>query len=571
MQHTFRNPLRTWGALALLSTLALLAPALPAFSESIADQSTADSTLAERLDAVVASQVPADGPGVAVIVVQDGKTLLRKGYGMADLERGVAVEPDMVFRIGSMTKQFTAVALLQLVRDGKVRLDDPLAKYVPDFPGADTVTVEHLLTHTSGIKSYTGVPSFMARLREDMTPAQLVDTVRQEPADFAPGAKFLYNNTGYILLGIIVEKASGLAYGDYLQKHLFTPLGLAHTIVGDENRIVPRRALGYEQGPDGSLRHARYMSMTQPFAAGAIESNVDDLARWNAALLAGQAIDTGLLERAWTDHKTTDGKPAGYGFGWQVSAEDGVRFIEHGGGIMGFVSHGTLVPEKKLFVAVLHNALGTDVDPEWLANLLALEALGRPWNVTPVDLPPGELQCFTGVYDFDGVKRTITLEDGKLFAQREGSEKLALVPVAKNELAYARSFSRISFEIDAAKAIRSATFTARGQATARGTRVAEAPAPRREVTLDPALLDRYSGVYELAPGFQLTVTREGTQLFMQATGQGRAEAFAESETRFFLKVVDAQLVFTPAADPAGKAAVLTLIQGGREMPAKRVD
>ena len=564
---TCRNSRRTPGALLpLLAVLALFLTALPA----LADLSTAERALAERLDAVVASQVPADGPGVAVIVVQDGKTLLRKGYGLADLERNVAVEPDMVFRIGSVTKQFTAVAILQLVRDGKVRLDDPLARYVPGFPGADKVTVEHLLTHTSGIKSYTGVPSYMARLREDMTPAQIVDTVRQEPADFAPGAGWLYNNTGYVFLGMIVEQASGLSYGDYLQKHVFAPLGLAHTLLGDENRIVPRRALGYEQGPDGGLRHARYVSMTQAYAAGAIESNVDDRARWNAALLSGQAIDPGLLERAWTDFRTADGKPTGYGFGWQVGRDGGLRFLEHSGGIPGFVSHGTLVPEKKLFVAVLHNALGTDVDPRWIANLLALEALGRPWTVAPVALPAADLQRFTGVYDFAGVKRTITFEDGRLFAQREGSEKFALVPVAKDELAYEKAFSRLAFELDAADAVRAATFTSFGQAAERGTRVADAPAPRRAVTLDPAVLDRYTGVYELAPGFQLTITREGSQLYLQATGQGRAEAFAESDTRFFLEVVDAQIVFTPAGDPAGKAPAVTLIQGGREMPAKRV-
>lgn len=546
---------------SLISTAAfLLLVTFPALAKQ--------ASLAERLDAIVAANVPAGGPGVAVIVVQDGKTLLRKGYGLADLERNVPIAPEMIFRIGSITKQYTAVAVLQLVKEGKVSLDDPLSKYVPGFPNAENVTVRHLLTHTSGIKSYTDVPSFMQHLREDMTPMQIVETVRNEPADFAPGAKWAYNNSGYIFLGIIIEKAGGMPYAEYMQKKLFAPLGLTHTFVGDETRVVSGRALGYELGPDGKFRHARYISMTQPYAAGAIESNVDDLAKWNELLLSGKVLDPELLKLAWTASKTNDGKPTGYGFGWQVSDEDGVRFIEHGGGIMGFVSHGTLVPEKKLYVAMLHNALGTEVDADWLTNLLVSEALGRPWNTTPIAMSQEELARFTGVYDFDGVKRTVSLEDGKLWAQREGGAKSALVPVAKDRLNYEKSFSSLTFEKNAAGDMTSVTFASRGQATAKGTRVAAAPAPKKEIVLEESLLERYVGVYELQPGFQLTVTREGTHLFLQATGQGRAEAFAESETKFFFKVIDAAIVFTPGAD--GKASTLTLLQGGREMPAKRV-
>src|SRR4029079_6521326 len=154
-----------------------------------------------------------------------------------------------------------------------------------------------------------------------------------------------------------------------------------------ENRIVPHRALGYEKGPDGTLRNAGYLSMTQPYAAGAIESNVDALARWNAQLLAGRGVDPGLLQLAWSDHRTNDGKPTGYGFGWQVIEECDLRFLERSGGIIGFFSHGTLVPEKKLFVAVLHNGLGTDIDPQWIADPLALEVPGRSPHGPPVHTP----------------------------------------------------------------------------------------------------------------------------------------------------------------------------------------
>jgi CubicO group peptidase (beta-lactamase class C family) len=525
-------------------------------------------SLPEKLDAIAAEAFAKDGPGGSVIVVQDGKTLLRKGYGMADLELGVPAKPEMVFRIGSMTKQFTAVAILQLVKEGKVKFDDPLSKYVPGYPGAEAITVEQLLTHTSGMKSYNDVPSYLSTIREDKTPMQLVDGVRNEKAAFAPGEKWMYSNSGYLFLGIIIEKASGMKYADYMQAKLFTPLGLKHTSVVDPDHVTTGRVRGYEIGPDKALRNAGYISMTQPYAAGSIESNVDDLARWNQLLVAGKVVDKALLDRAWTESRTKDGKSTGYGYGWKVSDEEGVHFVAHGGGITGFVSYGTLVPEKRLFVGMLHNALGSETDLEYTSTRLALEVLGQSWSATPVAMSDDAKNRFTGIYDFDGVKRTVRFEDGKLSAQREGGPELTLVPVAKDEFVSDKSFSRLKFRMAPSGAIESVVFISRGQPTQTGKRVADAPAARKVITLTEEKLDRLLGVYELEPGFRFTITREGTQLFMQATGQGPAEAFAESETKFFFKVVDAQIEF--AIGDNGRASMMTLFQGGSAMPAKRV-
>jgi CubicO group peptidase (beta-lactamase class C family) len=530
------------------------------------------ATLPERLDAIAAEAFAKDGPGGSVIVVQDGMTLLRKGYGMADLELGVPVRPEMVFRIGSMGKQFTAVAILQLVKEGKVKFDDPLSKYVPDFPGAEAITVEQLLTHTSGIRSYNDVPSALIGIREDKTPMQLVDGIRNEKPAFAPGESWMYSNSGYLFLGIIIEKASGMKYADYMQTKLFTPLGLKNTFVEDESQIVAGRVKGYAIGPDNVLRNAGYMNMTQPYAAGAIETNVDDLARWNELLVAGKVIDKALLDRAWTDSRTKDGKPTGYGYGWYVSDEDGVRFVVHGGAITGFRSHGVLVPKKRLFVGVLHNALSSGNDMlytlKYITTRLALEVLGQSWGATPVPMSDAAKSRFTGIYVFDGMKRTVRFEDGILSAQQEGGPPFELIPVAKDEFVYDKAFSRLKFSMGSSGAIDSVVAISRGQPTQTGKRVADAPAARKAITLAEAKLDRLLGVYEVEPGFQLTITREGTHLFMQATGQGRAEAFAESETKFFFKVVDAQIEFAIGDD--GRASVLTLFQGGAAPPAKRV-
>jgi CubicO group peptidase (beta-lactamase class C family) len=524
--------------------------------------------LPEKLDAIAAEAFAKGGPGGSVIVVMDGKILLRKGYGMADLELGVPAKPEMVYRIASMTKQFTAVAILQLVKEGKVKFGDPLSKYVPGYPGAEAITVEQLLTHTSGIMSYNDVRGYLSTIREAKTPMQLVEGVRNEKAAFAPGEKWMYSNSGYLFLGIIIEKASGMKYADYMQAKLFTPLGLKHTSVVDPDHVTQGRVRGYEIGPDKVLRNAGYISMTQPYAAGSIESNVDDLARWNELLVAGKVIDKALLDRAWTEHKTKDGKPTGYGYGWKVSEEDGVRFLAHGGGISGFVSYGVLIPEKKLFVGMLHNALGSETDLEYTSTRLALEVLGQSWTATPVAMSEDQKKQFTGIYDFDGVKRTVRLEDGKLSAQREGGPEFALLPFAKDEFVYDKAFSRLKFRRGSSGAIESVVAISRGQRAETGKRVADAPARRKVITLSEEKLDRMLGVYELEPGVQFTITREGAHIFMQATGEGLAEAFAESETKFFFKVVDAQIEFTIGGD--GRASVLTLFQGGSAMAAKRV-
>jgi CubicO group peptidase (beta-lactamase class C family) len=488
---------------------------------------------------------------------------------MADLELGVPAKPEMVFHIASMTKQFTAVAILQLVGQGKVKLDDPLSKYVPGFRGAEAITVEQLLTHTSGIMSYNDVRGYLATIRDDRTPMELVGGIRGEKPNFAPGERYLYSNSGYLFLGIIIEKVSGMKYADYMQANLFTPLGLKHTAVVDPDRITMGRAKGYEIGPDKVLRNAGYISMTQPYAAGSIESNVDDLARWNQLLLEGKVIDKELLDRAWTPSRTKDGTPTGYGYGWKVGDEAGLRVVAHGGGITGFVSYGILVPERKLFVGMLHNALGSETDLEYTSTRLVLEALGQSWSATPVPMSDDARREFAGVYDFGGMKRTVRFEDGKLTAQKEGGLPFALVPVAKDEFVYDKAFSRLEFSRGSSGAIESVAFTSRGQPAQAGKRIADAPVERKVITLSEEKLERMVGVYELQPGFQFTITRQGTQLFMQATGEGLAEAFAESETTFFFKVVDARIEFTIGRD--GRASMMTLFQGGQAMPAKRVE
>ncbi len=246
---------------ALASTIGVaLVLASPAFAEQAkaaragraqVAPATQGDPLGQTLDAMLTKLYPKDAPGAAVIAVRDGKTVLRKGYGMADLELGVPIQPDMVFRIGSMTKQFTAVAILMLVEEGKLAVSDPITKFLPDYPtGGKTITVEHLLTHTSGIKSYTDMPDFLANIRKDYKVQELIDHFKGEPMDFAPGERYQYDNSGYFLLGAIIEKASGMSYEAFLKQRIFDVVGMTQTSLDEQlphdpapgPRLLRRRA-----------------------------------------------------------------------------------------------------------------------------------------------------------------------------------------------------------------------------------------------------------------------------------------------------------------------------------------
>jgi CubicO group peptidase (beta-lactamase class C family) len=526
---------------------------------------------AAAMDAVLKAAYPADKPGAAAIVVKDGRVLFRKAYGMANLELGVPLQPDMVFRLGSITKQFTAVAILMLEEEGKLALSDPIEKFLPGFPThGHLITIEHLLTHSSGIQSYTDMPGWMQdRIQADLKPLELIDGFKKEPMQFAPGEHFRYNNSAYVMLGAVVEKASGKGYEAFLQERIFAPLGMKDAHYGSNEPLIPRRVSGYSER-EGAVVNARYLSMTQPYSAGSLAASVDDLAAWNAALDTEKLVKQSSLAKAWTPYATRDGKPTGYGYGWAISELRGRRAIEHGGGIFGFSTYAARLPDDRVYVAVLANSDSPATEPGLVAKKLAAIAVGDPFpEPVAVKLAPEVLRRHVGVYRVDGgATRTITLEGDKLFSQRSGGERLEIVPTSETAFFYRRSLSRLEFVADASgRTIEMLFFPDDAREPQRCARVADA-VERTVAKVDPALYDAYVGEYELQPGFVLSVTREGDRLMTQATGQAKVEVFPSSETEFFLKVVDARLTFVRGAD--GRVESLVLHQGGRDVPARRL-
>jgi D-alanyl-D-alanine carboxypeptidase len=550
------------------ATVALLLP-LGAADAPAAAPKPAGPTVA--IDALLKASYPADRPGAAVIVTKDGETLFEKAYGMADLELGVPLRPDMVFRLGSITKQFTATAILMLAEEGKLSLQDPIEKHLPGYPTqGHTITIEHLLTHTSGIQSYTDIPGWMTtRVLSPMTVQELVDAFKKEPMQFAPGERYAYNNSAYVLLGAVVEKASGKTYEAFVTERIFQPLGMTASYYGSTERIIPRRAPGYTQEGD-QPRNARYLSMTQPYAAGSLVSTVEDLARWDAALYTERLLKRASLEKAWTPFVLKSGKATGYGYGWGISKLRGRRSIDHGGGIFGFSTFALRLPEEHLYVAVLCNSDRPATPPAYVARKIAALVVGDPFpEPRPVAVEAKVLERYVGVYRIDETStRTVTLENGRLYTQRSGGQRTEVRPSSETEFFYDKSLTHLRFVVDSSGRVTEMQFFPDGaDEPERAPRAADAPAERTVAKVDPALYDAYVGEYEIAPGFILTVTREGDRLMTQATGQEKVEVFPSSETEFFLKVVDAQITFIRGA--GGTVDQLVLHQGGRDTPAQK--
>jgi D-alanyl-D-alanine carboxypeptidase len=429
-------------------SIAPLVLACSAFaSPSVAQQPPQGDPARSDLEPIVQAAYSADAPGAAVIVVQRGKVLYRGARGLASLELGVPLAPESVFRIGSITKQFTAAAILLLAEEGKLSLADPLTKFLPDYHAQGRlVTLEHLLAHTSGIPSYTDLAEWRALRRNDHSVQQLIDLFQDKPFDFAPGERWRYNNSGYILLGAIIEKVSGQGYADFLCTRILAPLGMKSSSYEDLAQITAGRVAGYSRA-GAEWRNADYLSMSHPHAAGALLSTVDDLARWNRAIESGELLKPSSWQRSATSFALTDGTLTRYGAGWIVGRVGPVATVEHGGGINGFNAYVLRAPAQGLYVAVLANASPPQTPPQELAVKLAARVLGVALAAPEIPLAPARLDEYVGSYSLDGARvRVITRVDDRLYAKDGGANPLELVPTGKDLFEVPASQVRFQFQ-----------------------------------------------------------------------------------------------------------------------------
>ena len=522
---------------------------------------------AAKADAVLAEAYPSEGPGAAVIVTERGTTVYESGRGLADLAAKTPIGPDTVFRIGSITKQISAAVLLQLVAEGKVSLDDPVSKFFPDYPqpGAGA-TVRHLLNHTSGIQSYTDLPGWMveANTNRPYTTDEMIAEFRSVPSPSKPGEKWAYNNSGYVLVGAIIEKITGKPWHQAVEERIAKPLGIAirYGVLEGE---TPKMAKGYT-AHEGEVAPALKIHMSVPHAAGALIGSVQDLATWNAALHSGKVVPRPYYEMMVAPTRLPDGEENPYGFGITNREVRGRGGYGHGGGIFGFITDSVYLPKEDVFVAVFANSNVPATDPGSVMMKLAALAIDDPFpTFEKVAADPGSLEPWFGVYAVEGGERRFFLRDGKLFTQRTGGSELETFAAGDNRYFYDKSLTWFELARDDSGV---PVMTMYHNGSTKGElakRTGAIPPPPKAADVPRSTLERYAGNYSVG-GATAVVLLSDSGLTVKLGDQPTLRLVPRSSTEFSVEGVDARVVFSAGVESASS---MTIHQGGRTIEAPR--
>jgi CubicO group peptidase (beta-lactamase class C family) len=536
----------------------------------------------------------------SVLVSDQGKVIYKKGFGMANMEWDIPNQPNTKHRLGSITKQFTAMLILQLVAEGKLDLQAPITTYLPDYSKAsgDIITTHHLLTHSSVIPNYTAFPKFMEdESRNPNNPEEIVKTFSDKALDFKPGEKFSYSNSGYFLLGVLIEKLAGKSYEQMLQDKIFIPLSMKDSGYDNHGDILKNRATGYEK-QGGDYVNSSYLDMSIPYAAGSIYSTVEDLYKWDQALYTTSILPKEYMTMYFKPH-ISGYDNLHYAYGWIVGyakigkSTDSIYAMGHGGGINGFNTNISRTTSNNSLVVLLNNTDRAPLNDMTKAILGIMH--GKKYDMPKKSVADAVLAIIeakgidAGLSHYNSIKESedYSLSENEMNTigyQLMESDKVeeankvfqliikefpissnaydsfgeSLMKLGKNDLAIKNYRKSVALNpnnqngIDSLKKL--------------GDDVSDLV---KELKVSNAVLETYIGKYELQPGIILSVTREGNQLKTQATGQSVFDIFPKSENKFYLKVVDAQLAFNK--NDAGDIDSVTLFQGGREMIGKRID
>lgn len=526
----------------------------------------------------------------AILVAEKGKVVYAKGLGLANMEWSMPNQPDTKFRIGSITKQFTATLILQLVEEGKLKLDGKITDYLTDYrkDTGDRVTIHHLLNHTSGIPSYTSRPDFRTAIMRN--PYKITDFVKQLTSgdlEFEPGSKFSYNNSGYVLLGAIIEKVTGKSYETVLTERILKPLGMTNSGYDSTSPLLPKRASGYEKRPSGYV-NAPYLDMSLPYAAGSIYSTVEDLYKWDQALHEGKILSAESRKLMFTPGLSN------YGYGIRITDETigkselKTKIIGHGGGINGFNSLLTRAVDKGQTVVILDNVGQGRRHGQITTSIIGI-LNGQPYDppkqsIAEVLYPIAEKDVAAAVAEYRKLKATKA--DSYDFAENE-LQTLGYQLVGLKRLKDAVEIFKLNVEMfpKSSNSYDSLgeTYLELGEkdlaltsykkaielnpANANAVRIVN-KLEGKTATVDAAVFEAYVGEYELTPSFVLLITKEGDKLFAQRVGQSKMDVEAVSETQFSIPQVKASLTFE--RDSTGKVTGLVLTQGTRTLQGKKI-
>jgi CubicO group peptidase (beta-lactamase class C family) len=507
-------------------------------------------------------------PGAAVLVAQNGDIIYQNGFGYADVGNKIPVTPDFKFRIGSISKQFTAVAILKLQEEGKISVQDKLSKYIPDFPRGDQVTIYHLLTHTSGIHSYENQRDFLMLV--PISPKALVDSIKTFPYDFNPGEKYQYNNSGYFILAYLVEKISGKTLGEYLNETFFKPLGMNNTGIYESSIVLNNEAYGYSM-ENGVVKKAPYQEMTWAFGVGGIYSTVKDLYKWNKAIFDGKILSEASLKAAFTPAVLNNNDKVDYGYGWFLSTNRGIKFVQHSGGVFGFSSYLERQPENKLTVCVLCNSLPTPdgINPvsngQFISEFILYNKMEKESSFA-IDATISEniLKKYVGRYNYgQGRIMKITLEGKQLYGQLSGQAKIPLTPYSTNEFYLKPMDVKLEFFSDDSGIVTHLIHYQNDQYIEARKLKDETP-----VKVNPAIFDKLTGKYDLGNNYIIEIIKENNKLYVQSPNLPGNELLPASELEYFSMESTTRVNFILNKD--GKAeSMITNIDGYR-IQGKRV-
>lgn len=418
----------------------------------------ADRKFPEQAEALLKDYVRDELFTGTVLVARNGKPIFRRGYGAANREWMIPNAIDTRYRIGSITKQFTSAAILRMVDENKLGLDDSINKYLPGLPARwEQATIRQLLAHTSGIPSHTSSEDADAQLMPlKHTPQQLIDLLKDVPLNYEHGTKFMYNNMGYVLLGRIIETVSGMSYQDYLEQKLLKPLKLLNSGYDDGREVVGRLAQDYTDGPNDVVK-GRLVHMSNAYAAGAMYSTVDDLFAWQQMLINGNVLSPASQTAMFTDggHR--------YGLGWFIRENLSRKLYEHGGSIGGYSAMLAYYPDDKVTVIILSN-YGDEVVSK-IGGELARLALGVAQAHRQVKVDPRLYSRFVGQYQLGSAILAIASKGDRLFAKLTGQRQLEIVPESNYSYFYKSVDAVVTFESDASGKIKSLTVNQDGSKT----------------------------------------------------------------------------------------------------------
>ncbi len=551
-------------------------------------------TKSEKIDNLIARYTDYNLFNGSVLIVEDGEVILKKGYGFANMEYDIPNSPETKFRIGSITKQFVSTLIMQLVEEGKINLDEKMTVYLPDYrkDTGDKVTIFHLLTHTSGIPSYTNIPKVWTdSLRLQYSVDYLIEHFCQGDLEFEPGTEYRYNNSGYVLLGKIVEVITGKSLSDALHERIFKPAGMLNTGIDNEQKILKKRASGYERTFDGFVG-TPFFNITNAFGAGAMYSTVEDMFLWDRILYTDELLTAESKEKMFTPYLSN------YGFGWGilnvVMGKDSIKIVSHSGGLNGFNTRLTRFVDDNHTIILFNNFSGASLGElsKQISNIIYDEKFEYPKKSIAKHLyeiiESSDIGTALSLYPM------LKTEEGESFnfAEQElnslgyhllRSDRVdeAIEIFKLNIEAYPEAFNVYDSMGEAymiagnselaiknykkSVELNPKNFGGIEKLKELGVEIEEP----KQVKVPEQLLNSYVGKYKLAEGFYITITVEGDRIFEQATGQQKFEIFPETATKFYLKVVPAEIEFF--MNEKGKVHKLVLYQNGNEVPGEKVE